>query len=173
MNATRVERQEAGLIEAPMLVLPDTSPYDLTALGNEPLDAWICRSVSMSILYNGPFCISYTEPDDYYCKFLANWFTSSERTPDAELYKYKYLPDMDGYAYAGRSRGYLQSNSLLLKSSLYGEWQDPRLNPWKHFVPMDHSLVNLYDTLAYLLGNCIETGHNEAAERIAFARKMN
>ena len=81
-------------------------------------------------------------------------------------YNYKYLPDLDGNSFSGRYRGFLGSTSLPIKATIYDEWHDSRLVPWKHFVPMDNTYIDIYGIMAYFLG-----GRDETAKQIAMEGK--
>ncbi|GAM91276.1 hypothetical protein ANO11243_093240 [Dothideomycetidae sp. 11243] len=160
MNATTVERSQKGDAEAPMFVLPEKNAYDLGQLGDEFLGDWLGKHANVSLQYHGF--------DTY--EFLDPWYSLSSRTPREEPYKYKFLPDVDGYAYSGRFLTFLRSTSLPIKSALYQEWSDARLVAWKHFVPMDHTFSDIYGILAYFMGNGTN-GHDREAEKIALDGK--
>jgi hypothetical protein len=73
----------------------------------------------------------------------------------------RYLPDVDGNSFSGRFRAFLLSNSLPIKATIYTEWHDSRLIPWKHFVPMDNTFIDLWGILEFFLS------HDDQAEKIA------
>jgi len=87
---------------------------------------------------------------------------------------YRYLFDTDGTAFSGRFIPFLQSNSVVFKAALFREWYEGRLTAWKHFVPVDIRLHDLFSSLAYFGGYGIEErnkrmmeGQIKAAEKIA------
>jgi hypothetical protein len=114
------------------------------------------------------------------CFYMDASYKALENIPMDQQFQYKYLPDIDGNSYSGRFLGFLQSNSLPIKASIYDEWHDGRLVAWKHFVPMDNSFMDLYGILEYFAGydaKKIEgaeadesrgrSAHDEEAEKIA------
>ena len=53
------------------------------------------------------------------------------------------------------------SDSLPIKATVYNEWHDDRLIPWRHFVPMDNTYMDLWAILEYFVG------HDDKAREIA------
>ena len=94
-----------------------------------------------------------------------------------EMFMYKFLPDVDGYAYSGRYHSFLDSTSLPIKATVYSEWHRSRLIPWYHFVPMDNTFRDWWGIMEYFAGYDAETfgadkslrreAHDEDARRIA------
>ncbi|EMD94100.1 glycosyltransferase family 90 protein [Bipolaris maydis ATCC 48331] len=89
-------------------------------------------------------------------------------------WRYRYLFDTDGAAFSTRFIPFLQSNSVVFKAALFREWYEGRLTAWKHFVPVDIRLHDLFSSLAYFGGYGVEErnkrmmeGHIKAAEKIA------
>lgn len=70
----------------------------------------------------------------------------------SEILRYKYLPDADGFSYSGRWRAFLRSASLPLKATIFAEWHDSRLVPWRHFVPMDNTFIDWWGIMEYFAG---------------------
>ncbi|CAK1365498.1 unnamed protein product [Cercospora beticola] len=116
------------------------------------------------------------------CWYMDPWYTVLESISGAEQFQHKFLPDVDGHSYSGRFLGFLQSNSLPIKATVYDQWHDGRLIPWKHFVPMDNGFGDLYGILEYFAGYDVEKiegrigekeilrgrpGHDKQAEKIA------
>ncbi|KAB8229904.1 uncharacterized protein BDW43DRAFT_175719 [Aspergillus alliaceus] len=75
--------------------------------------------------------------------------------PLSEQFKAKYLIDVDGHSFSGRWRAFHFSRSLGLKATIFREWHDSRLFPWRHFVPLDNRYDDLYSLMTYFIG----TGH--------------
>ncbi|ETN39740.1 uncharacterized protein HMPREF1541_05966 [Cyphellophora europaea CBS 101466] len=128
------------------------------------------------------FCDDHddTKPDDR--PYGSCWYTSPhyDVVPGQRLsvqYQSKYLPDIDGNSFSGRYRAFLLSNSLPIKATLYREWHDARLVPWKHFVPMNNRFDDFYRLMEYFAGCSAEIcgqdvkGHDAEAEAIAKAGK--
>lgn len=89
-------------------------------------------------------------------------------------WRYRYLFDTDGAGFSSRFIPFLQSNSVIFKAALFREWYEGRLTAWKHFVPVDLRLHDLFSTLAYFGGYGVEErnkrmmeGKIKAAEKIA------
>ncbi|KAF2734536.1 hypothetical protein EJ04DRAFT_466374 [Polyplosphaeria fusca] len=93
--------------------------------------------------------------------------------PDIDFrqhWRYKFLFDTDGAGPSGRFIPFLRSNSVVFKSSLFREWYDGRLAAWKHFVPVDLRLHDLFSSLAYFGGYGLNEGSKvtmEAKEKAA------
>jgi hypothetical protein len=79
-------------------------------------------------------------------------------------WRYRYLLDIDT---AGSSHSFLpllQSNSVVLKSGIFREWYSDRLVAWKHFVPVDLRLHDLFSILAYFGGYGVEERNKRMME---------
>lgn len=173
VNATSVRLAEHGSTP-PNFVLPAANVYELEAQkSNLPpgtMGDWVKTWSDAAAVHllcfpnadNSPHC-SYTDP----------YFFVEQAMPMKEQYSYKYLPDIDGNSFSGRYRGFLGSTSLPIKATIYNEWHDSRLIPWKHFVPMDNTFADVYGLMEYFVGNEIEglEGHDEVAETIAMEGK--
>jgi hypothetical protein len=57
---------------------------------------------------------------------------------------YRYILDIDGNAWSARFHRLLQTNSLILKSTVYPEWWNQRIQPWLHYVPVKLDFTDLY-----------------------------
>lgn len=86
-----------------------------------------------------------------------------------QQFDYKYLPDIDGNSFSGRYRGFLLSNSVPIKATLFREWLDLRLVPWLHFVPMSNAFHDFYAIMEYFFGYGSIPSHDEEAKLIAEA----
>lgn len=94
-------------------------------------------------------------------------------------WRYRYLFDADGSGFSGRFIPFLRSNSVVLKTALFREWYEGRLTAWKHFVPIDLRLHDLFSSLAYFGGYDAEDqskrrmeGRTKDAEAIARQGKV-
>ena len=112
-------------------------------------------------------------PNGRTCEYTDPYYQITDHLPMKEQYDYKYLPDIDGNSFSGRYRGFLGSTSLPIKATIYQEWHDSRLVPWKHFVPMDNTFIDIYGIMEYFLGNegASLAGHDEEARDIAIGGK--
>jgi hypothetical protein len=55
-------------------------------------------------------------------------------------FQHQYVLDLDGQSMSCRFYSLLESNSVVLKQTIWGEWHDERLIPWLHYVPIDIDL---------------------------------
>lgn len=123
--------------------LPLSNPYKVRHQSASTLGPY------MSGIADASFYDLLCNPDDAYCR---DFYTLTGRIPMSDMYRYKYLPDIDGNSFSGRYRGFLRSTSLPIKATVYAEWHDSRLVPWVHFVPMDNTFVDLYGIVEFFLG---------------------
>ncbi|KAH6611979.1 hypothetical protein C7974DRAFT_406747 [Boeremia exigua] len=94
-------------------------------------------------------------------------------------WRYRYLFDADGAGFSRHFLPFLQTNSVVLKSGIFREWYDDRLVAWKHFVPVDLRLHDLFSIVAYFGGYGVEErskrmmeGRPKEAEAIARQGKV-
>jgi hypothetical protein len=59
------------------------------------------------------------------------------------------------------------SNSVPLKATIFNEWHDSRLVPWKHFIPLDNRFGDLWGVLDYFLPGCL------ADEGASYSKRAN
>ncbi|KGO50406.1 Lipopolysaccharide-modifying protein [Penicillium expansum] len=100
------------------------------------------------------FDVGFTEawgciPD---CSFYNDIWTYKEPKDFSEQFKAKYLVDIDGHSFSGRWRAFQLGKSLGIKATIFREWHDSRLFPWRHFAPMDNRYDDLYGLMTYFLG---------------------
>lgn len=86
------------------------------------------------------------------CDTQEEEFHSVDKVDFQEHWRYRYLFDLDGAGFSGRFLPFLQSNSLPFKSALFRQWFDSRISAWRHFVPQDLRLHEVWSTLAYFAG---------------------
>jgi len=79
-------------------------------------------------------------------------FTFGKTIDLREHWRYRYLFDTDGAGFSGLFIPFLHSNSVVFKAALFREWHEGRLTAWKHFVPVDLRLHDLFSSLAYFGG---------------------
>ena len=97
------------------------------------------------------------------CERETAQFQPTDGVDFQEHWRYKYLMDMDGAGFSGRFLPFLQSRSLPLKTALFREWYDDRIEAWAHFVPVDLRLNGLWSVVAYFAGNF---GRGKGIERV-------
>lgn len=165
-NATQVSLAEDWRQVPKNWAMP-TSSYDLAAQEEGRLGNWTAEwadtgfvDLSCDVVVKDGSC-NYTSPTYHIRKGMKM----------AEQFSRKYLPDIDGNSFSGRYRGFLMSTSLPIKATIFKEWHDSRLVPWKHFVPMDNRFMDFWGIMQYFLGYDGEVikveGHDKAAEKIA------
>jgi len=168
VNATSVRQAELG-IQPPNFVLPAKDVYDLSShvldSPNGSLADWVDTWADAAVVH----LICFPASGDARCPYTDPYFTVKKSMPMAKQYVSKYLPDIDGNSFSGRYRGFLGSTSVPIKATIYDEWHDSRLVPWKHFVPMDNTFADIYGIMEFLIGNEITglAGHDDVARSIA------
>jgi len=86
------------------------------------------------------------------CKALQSYYRFSEPVPMGDLWKYKYLIDVDGMGYSARSMSLLISESAMIKSTVYREFFTDWIQPWLHFIPLSQSYKEIYNIHAFFSG---------------------
>ncbi|CDZ98128.1 Endoplasmic reticulum protein EP58, contains filamin rod domain and KDEL motif [Phaffia rhodozyma] len=66
---------------------------------------------------------------------------------------YKYILDIDGNAWSARFKRLLNSNALIIKSTIFPEWWNDRIQPWLHYVPLKVDFSDLYDIMTFFHGD--------------------
>lgn len=69
-----------------------------------------------------------------------------------EHWAYKYLIDFDGMAYSGRFMAFLESDSAVIKSTVYQEYFSDWIQPWLHYIPLSSSYKEIYNIHAFFSG---------------------
>lgn len=166
VNSTSVKLAEASSTAAKNFALPAPSTYPLSAArAAGSLGDWVSSWSDVSFVH----LLCFPDPSPPHCQYTDPYYTVEHAMPMKEQYAYKYLPDLDGNSFSGRYRGFLGSTSLPIKATIYNEWHDSRLVPWKHFVPMDNTFADIYGIMEYFVGNRAAgvAGHDDVASRIA------
>ncbi|CAK4030329.1 glycosyltransferase family 90 [Lecanosticta acicola] len=174
VNATSIKQMELHLpARPPTFVLPANDAYDLTVqksgAGETPFSEWVATWADAAFVH----LLCFPDESPPHCRHTDPYFSVEKGMPMSEQYLNKYLPDIDGNSFSGRYRGFLGSTSMPIKATIYQEWHDSRLVPWKHFVPMDNTFIDIYGIMQYFVGNSIEglDGHDEEAKSIALEGK--
>ncbi|KAK5995423.1 Beta-1,2-xylosyltransferase 1-like protein [Cladobotryum mycophilum] len=160
-NGTKVTRIEGGQ-ETPENFALAEDFYNLQAQKDGKLGEWIDSWSNISFTD-----LSCSPPQDGKCNYTGHYFKPTHGMKMAEQFSSKYLPDIDGNSFSGRYLGFLRSTSLPIKATIWREWHDSRLVPWKHFVPMDSRFVDYYNIMEYFLGYQGKNARDRAAEKIA------
>lgn len=165
------------------LLMPDNSSF--IDIQNLPLEMWhlkswddasLPRNEAMGEWLNNFTNVGFTrlacfpaEEGDG-CSYTDYLFATHEAIDLADQHKHKYLVDVDGNSFSGRYRDFLLSGSLPIKATLFREWHDTRLVPWKHFVPFDNRFLDIYGIMEYFLG--YGKGKNRTPGRDELARRI-
>ncbi|KAL3426460.1 capsule associated [Phlyctema vagabunda] len=167
-NHTQVAKAESWEQIPQNFALP-SSQYDLAAQDENRMGPWIQEWADTGFI---DLMCEVAEPNGT-CVYTDPYFRVTPGMKMADQFNRKYLPDIDGNSFSGRYRGFLMSSSLPIKATIFKEWHDSRLVPWKHFVPMDNRFLDFWGIMQYFLGYEGEgtriEGHDAAAERIAVA----
>ncbi|KAF2454045.1 hypothetical protein BDY21DRAFT_387729 [Lineolata rhizophorae] len=165
VNGTSVRQAELSADPPPNFELPSYTHYPLGAVEDGgSLGAWVDTFSDTGFVH----LVCFPAQGNKHCPYTDPYFAVRQGMDMAAQYAYKYLPDLDGNSFSGRYRGFLRSNALPVKATIYAEWHDSRLVPWLHFVPMDNSFVDVYGIMDYFLGvDGVRPGHDAAARTIA------
>ncbi|KAK5674694.1 hypothetical protein LTS10_012695 [Elasticomyces elasticus] len=172
VNSTSVGLAVSSGAAPPNFVLPSDNPYDLAASPSDPAFAdWLATWSDAAVVHL--LCFPEDPADRQRCSYTDPYFSVARAMPMKEQYAFKYLPDIDGNSFSGRYRAFLYSTSLPIKATIYQEWHDSRLVPWKHFVPIDNGFADIYGVMEYFLGNEEKGvgGHDRQAREIAMGGK--
>ncbi|KAI1792491.1 hypothetical protein LXA43DRAFT_1006897 [Ganoderma leucocontextum] len=67
-------------------------------------------------------------------------------------WKHKYIVDLDGMGYSGRFFSFMESDSVVLKATVYREFFSDWLQPWLHYIPLSQSYAEIYNIHAFFSG---------------------
>lgn len=108
-----------------------------------------------------------TDTSDKTCYYTNYLFKSVGHMTLAEQLHHKFLVDVDGNGFFGRYRDFVSSGSLPIKATIFREWHDSRLVPWKHFVPLDNRFLDIYGIMEFFLGDSVPVGDEARNKTIA------
>lgn len=169
-NATQISLVESGKEKPQNFALPEQQ-YGVQAQAKGKLGEWVNEwtNVSFIDLNCSPTHDALEKQDrvSEYCNYILPYFKTQAGLKLAEQFDYKFVPDIDGNSFSGRYLGFLRSTSVPIKATVWREWHDSRLVPWKHFVPMDNRFGDYYCIMEYFLGYDGKGAHDRAAEKIA------
>ncbi|KAG5937193.1 hypothetical protein E4U60_002094 [Claviceps pazoutovae] len=160
-NGTKISGAESGGAKPENFALPDAD-YGVEAQKEKKLGHWVDEFADVSFVD-----LMCTPPQDGQCNYTDFYFQTTEGVKMTQQFDSKFLPDIDGNSFSGRYLGFLRSTSLPIKATIFREWHDSRLVPWKHFVPMDSRFLDYFGIMQYFLGYQGRNAHDAAAEKIA------
>lgn len=174
VNATSIKQFEEHVEPPPPnFVLPTNDTYELSVQQDDAppssFSDWVASWADAAVVH----LLCFPGSGSKRCPYTDPYFTVKKSMPMKAQYTFKYLPDIDGNSFSGRYRGFLGSTSLPIKATIYQEWHDSRLVPWKHFVPMDNTFIDIYGIMEYFLGNKLMglEGHDDVARNMALDGK--
>ncbi|KAJ7366732.1 glycosyl transferase family 90-domain-containing protein [Mycena albidolilacea] len=94
------------------------------------------------------------------------------QSPKEEVYKYKYLLDVDGNTFSGRYLGLLRSGSLVFKSTVFDEYFNDWIRPYEHYVPVLPDLSDVVEKVQWAIENEAEARRIQAAGQLVAERVM-
>ncbi|KAJ7828388.1 glycosyl transferase family 90-domain-containing protein [Mycena olivaceomarginata] len=93
-------------------------------------------------------------------RIKAEYNITGENAPREDVYRYKYVFDVDGNSFSGRYLGLLKSGSLVFKSTIFAEYFDEWLQPFVHYIPVLPDLSDLVERIEWA------RAHDAEARRI-------
>ncbi|KAJ7447251.1 glycosyl transferase family 90-domain-containing protein [Mycena latifolia] len=101
----------------------------------------------------------------------AEYGIAGSSAPREEVYKYKYLFDVDGNSFSGRYFGLLRSGSLVFKTTVFAEYFNDWLRPFEHYIPILPDLSDLVEKLEWAVthdaeAHAIQQAGQTFAERV-------
>jgi len=165
-NGTKISGAESGEAKPENFALPDVAEYGIEAQKDHNLGPWVDEFADVSFVD-----LMCTPPQDGQCNYTDFYFEVTDGIKMTEQFDNKFLPDVDGNSFSGRYLGFLRSTSLPIKATIFHEWHDSRLVPWKHFVPMDSRFLDYFGIMDYFLGYQGRNTRDKAAEKIAMEGK--
>lgn len=142
LNGTTVTNLEQNESRSLTFEMPSKSQYDFPRRREGKIGEWLTANADAGFVEL--LCYPFGA-----CDYLDQYFHEVKKKPMKKQYVHKYMPDVDGNSFSARYRGLLLSTSLPIKSTIYAEWHDDRLQSWLHFVPMDNTFQDLYGILDY------------------------
>ncbi|CAG7970693.1 unnamed protein product [Penicillium salamii] len=142
---------------------------------NSSASGWDIRAIQPGE-YDKHFNLRFTTIShcEHNCDSQTQFFGGEAEVEEpSKAWKYRYLLDMDGWAYSGRFYSFMNSQSLPLKVSLFREWHQDILIPWVHYVPINKDADEVVELIRYfehdptgsLIAENIATGGKDWAER--------
>ncbi|KAJ7593007.1 glycosyl transferase family 90-domain-containing protein [Mycena floridula] len=93
------------------------------------------------------------------------------KDPREDVYKYKYVLDIDGNTFSGRYFGLLRSGTLVFKSTIFLEFFGDWLKPFEHYIPVLPDLSDLVEKVKWARANEAEARRIQETGRL-FAEKV-
>ncbi|KAI9604834.1 hypothetical protein H4Q26_002804 [Puccinia striiformis f. sp. tritici PST-130] len=91
--------------------------------------------------------------NDGSCQAIQNGYVFKPFAEPSTMNRFKYLLDVDGNGWSGRFHRLMSTKSAVLKSTIFPEWYADRVQPWHHYIPVKVDYQDLYDIMAFFLGD--------------------
>lgn len=95
------------------------------------------------------------------CEEVEDDYTFKPRLNSSQTNNFKYIIDVDGNGWSGRFHRLMSTRSVILKSTIFPEWYADRIQPWYHYVPVRVDYHDLYDIMAFFLGDHNGLNHHD------------
>ncbi|GJJ14707.1 hypothetical protein Clacol_008974 [Clathrus columnatus] len=99
------------------------------------------------------------------CDGMSKHYRFANPVPLGEHWRHKYLIDFDGMGYSARAMAFLESESALVKATVYREFYSDWIQPWLHYIPLSQSYQEIYNIHAYFSGaspSMLKAVHSES-----------
>lgn len=133
--------------------------------------------ISTPIDVNVSFVGNFNRCDERDCTAEhATFFGNPKADPAPSLdfqehWRHRHLIDLDGAAFSGRFLPFLKSASLPYRAALFRTWWEERVHPWRHFVPLDVRLSDVWRVVSYFGGSGDGDAERIAREGSEWAKK--
>lgn len=175
VNGTKVRDAVVHPSSALNFILPPNGEYRLSTQpptsDPESMGQWVDSWSDAAFTGLNCFPVPPGKDSTKHCPYTEEHFRVADKISMHDQFASKYLPDLDGNSFSGRYRAFLASTSVPIKATIYNEWHDSRLVPWKHFVPMDNTFADIYGIMEYFVGTETVPGHDTVAQQIALEGK--
>ncbi|KZT00713.1 glycosyltransferase family 90 protein [Laetiporus sulphureus 93-53] len=143
----------------------DTSNVNRTVVFADPPSStnYIYADVPISILNEEIMDVAFMKVvDSYNYPGGLNALIRAHRFDDGGVnlgdhWRHKYLVDIDGMGYSGRFFSFMESDSAVIKSTVYKEYFSDWIQPWLHYIPLSQSYQELYNIHAFFSGATTST----------------
>ncbi|KAJ6450130.1 glycosyl transferase family 90-domain-containing protein [Mycena vitilis] len=104
-------------------------------------------------------------------KIKSEYNITGASVPREEVYRYKYVLDIDGNSFSGRYLGLLRSGSLVFKSTVFEEYFSDWLRPFVQYIPVLPDLSDLMQKIEWAIAHdaeahAIQEAGQAMAERV-------
>ncbi|GAA5910466.1 hypothetical protein JCM8208_004485 [Rhodotorula glutinis] len=135
-------------------------------------DANVSTAVLNDLYMDTSFAGALQQCDAETCEILEKQFDIKPTIGLDESNTYKYMFDVDGNGWSGRFHRLMSMRSAVLKSTVFPEWYQDRVQEWVHYIPVKVDYSDVYDIMAFFVGMPDGSGgHDSLGEKIGQAGK--